>query len=152
MNILFAIFISLLPVLQQADANSLLTGKSAKLWTLHASTAATDCPVTNRIHSDNTYTFYSNGTFEFDHGAITEDPNCKENCCSDMVNLIGTWKFRNGKKGIRVWSTGERGNDGNKFNLVLFDAIIEVLDEQTLRLRQTDPETKAINTIEFRSK
>jgi hypothetical protein len=69
----------------------LLAGEESKIWVLFATTPEEeDCPEGAAHESDNTWTFFADGTFEFDHGTVTEDPVCQS---SDTKNLTGVWEI-----------------------------------------------------------
>lgn len=133
-----------------------LTGNMNKCWYLNLVTPESDqvtCKSSSSIKRDNTYTFFADGRFEFDHGQITEDPNCKdEGCCSDWVNIEGTWAFTNNGKGLKIVALRVKGTSTSLDNEVLFDASIDLLSEEVLRLKVVDPETKIRHSLEFRKK
>ncbi|HEY8937838.1 MAG TPA: hypothetical protein VIM65_21585 [Cyclobacteriaceae bacterium] len=138
------------------DRTMLLASASSKSWYIYSTTPETDHPTclsTHAISIDNTYTFYANGTFEFDHGTVTESPGCtSDECCSDLVNFTGTWKFTNNQNSIVITGLAEKGNPANKFNLELYNGAISQLDDAVLKFTQRDPETNILHTIEFRKR
>ncbi|MEX2235379.1 MAG: hypothetical protein WD824_24660 [Cyclobacteriaceae bacterium] len=135
------------------DNNALLTGNNKKSWYLYSTTPdnSGECKDLESVKSDNSYIFSADGGFEFDHGTVTEDPSC-EDCCSDFVNIVGQWKFTGNEKGIRVTLIHEKGKKENAHTMVLFDASIELLTEQGLKLRQTDKASGTVYTLEFRKR
>jgi hypothetical protein len=140
----------------KTDRTFLLTDGIDKTWYIYSSFPEgvnSTCDETHIIQADNTYIFYSNGTFEFDHGEIVEDTNCtSEDCCSDLVNITGKWKLRNNDKKLRIVAEYETGNKSNALQLTLFDATIDYLDENVLKLSQVDSETNVTYTYEFRKR
>ena len=135
------------------DNAALLTGGNHKAWQLVSHTPeqpGATCKSSHPIASDNMYTFFADGSFSFDHGSITEDQQCdNEDCCSDMVNMIGTWKFANSGKGLVIKVLYEKENPDNKFTLTLFSATIEQLNENVLRFNVVVSETGVKNVFEF---
>jgi hypothetical protein len=134
----------------------LVSGTFNKAWFLFAITPESQtatCKSSSAISRDNTYTFFADGRFAFDHGTITEDPNCtQENCCGDFVNLEGMWEFTNNETGLRVTVLREAGAivDGQKF--ILYDCAIDLLTEDVLKISQVNPLTKKRHSVEFRKK
>jgi hypothetical protein len=143
------------PLSFSEDKTSLISGATHKQWFLYskAPDEAGSCISSAPLSRDNTYTFYANGTFEFDHGAITEDATCQgEDCCTDFVNLTGTWRFTNSQKGLRIIALHETGNTANAQKIVLYNGTIEYLDESVLKFSQSDPSTNIKYTFEFRKR
>jgi len=138
------------------DQTLLLSSVNSKSWYLYTSlpeSTVSSCKSSSKISLDNTYTFYANGTFEFDHGTVIEDPSCQdEGCCSDFINLSGTWKFTNDQTGIVITALNERGYPDHKVNIELYNGTISELTESSFKISQVDPETKVLHTIEFRKK
>lgn len=134
------------------DRLHLLSGHSNKTWYLYSTSQGADKMCT-AIQDDNSYLFYADGTFEFDRGLLTEEAGCvNENCCSDMVNIIGRWKLIHDQKRLRVIADREAGNEKNILKLTLFDATIDYLDENVLKLSQLDSESNVTYTYEFRKR
>ena len=138
------------------DKKILLTGAGEKSWYLYSTTPENNfgsCSVSSDISKDNSYTFHSNGTFEFDHGQLTEDVGCQgEECCGDFKNMVGTWTFNNFQKGLKVVALHPKDEPDSGEKVVLFNATIELLEEGVLRISQADPETNTSVTIEFRKR
>ena len=129
------------------------TNKDCYLYSSTPESSTETCRSDHAIASDNTYIFYADGTFKFDHGTITEDEACtNEDCCNDLVNITGKWKFTNNQKKIRITALHETGNESNALTMVLFNATIDQLDENVLKISQTDSETNIVYTYEFRKK
>jgi hypothetical protein len=143
-------------ILTADDRTALLTGTGTKSWYLYAripEKANATCKSKHAISSDNTYTFHANGTFEYDHGAVTEDDACEgDDCCSDIVNLTGTWKFTRTGKGLRIIALHEKDNPANDLGVILFDATLEQLDANVLKISQADPNSNTRYTFEFRKR
>jgi hypothetical protein len=135
------------------DRALFLTGSTQKVWYLHSVSPPLSGAADSSVKADNTYIFFADGKFEFDHGAITEDPACEgDNCFSDFVNLVGTWKFTNSQKGLQVVALHEKGNPGNGTKTVILNGSIQQLDEDVLKVSQKD-QSKNINFVfEFRKK
>jgi hypothetical protein len=141
----------LIPIEQVSDDKlQFLTNGNSKSWILVKSPEA-ECKQSSKIAEDNLYTFYANGTFEFDHGTLTEDSSC-DDCCNDFVNIVGEWKFTGNKKGLRVTTLHEKGNKANAKTMVIYDATIDQLSEDVLIISQKDKETGTTYTMEFRKK
>lgn len=136
------------------DRIQLLTNGSQKSWYLHSITPNNEtgsCALSHPMAMDNAYIFFADGTFEFDHGSITDDPTCKgDNCCSDLINLVGTWKFTNSQKNLRIVTAHEKNNDSNVLQQVLCSGSIDQLTEEVLKVSQTSSETNIRFTLEFR--
>ena len=128
---------------------TLLTGNSNKSWYYYMPDLNSS---EQKIFADNTYTFFSDGSFEFDHGSVIEEAGCKKDCPGDLVNFEGKWEFTNNETGLRITALHEKGNAANAHTMVLYDATIVSLTETSLVLDQKDPETKISYRIEFRKK
>lgn len=150
-------YFTLFAILGAFDSATLyLAGQDSKQWSLYVTTPAAaigSCQASHPVAQDNTYTFHTDGSFEFDHGTVTEDPGCQEeDCCSDLVNITGTWKFLNNDKRLRITAVQEKDNAENKLDIILFDATIDQLDENVLKISQTDKTTNTLYTFEFRKR
>lgn len=78
----------------------LLTGGSSKSWYITAETPEEEdpnCRPSADREKDNSWTFYADGKFVFDHGTITETETC-----GDVINFTGTWEFTNNETGIII--------------------------------------------------
>lgn len=141
----------------QSSATSnteLLAGSSQKSWYLYNITPerpGVSCQANSPHSLDNIYTFFANGTVEFDHGVLTEDSDCKEeNCCSDLVNFVGTWTFSKGETHLTVLAQHEINNASNSFNISLISASLVELSSDALVLKQS---IEGVDyTLEFRAK
>lgn len=136
------------------DLHVALTAGSSKSWYLrNSSEVSTASCNSNGVSVDNIYVFSSNGIFTFDHGTILEDPNCAgDDCCTDLVNITGKWKFTSNQTRLVITALTETGNPSNVLNVVLFDAVIDQLDENVLIFTQTHPTTGEKRTFEFHKK
>lgn len=138
----------------ESENRSLLTAGSQKIWQLIKSTPQSgfdSCQPMGSVMADNTWTFYTDGAFEFDHGTVTEDPECMyEGCCCDLVNITGTWEFTNDGIGIRIVMLHEKGNPANAFNEEWYNAQIDFLDESRFQFTEVDAGTGEEYTFEFR--
>lgn len=131
---------------------SLLTDSTQKTWYIYDETPAEEeCLPTAAFKLDNSWIFFADGSFEYDHGELTEDPECQEDgCCSDLVNIIGSWESTNDGKDIKIMFDYEKDNPDNSENMVLIDGSIDLLTEDQLKISQVIDGTK--ETIEFRKK
>lgn len=69
----------------------MLASEESKVWLLFAITPEEDpCAEEEEYMSDNTWTFFADGTFKFDHGTVTESEICQS---SDFINLTGSWEI-----------------------------------------------------------
>jgi hypothetical protein len=107
----------------------LLTNGSSKGWvmTLAASTDE-ECgsPQADRV-KDNTWTFFADGKFMFDGGAITESGDC-----GDMRNTTGTWEFLENETVLKVFAAYDTDDPEYEINMTLFVGTIKTLTETTL--------------------
>ncbi|MEX2335670.1 MAG: hypothetical protein WD555_00190 [Fulvivirga sp.] len=69
-----------------------------------------------------------------------------EGCCSDLVSFTGTWKFKDGGKGIEIFALHKTGDSAYVLNEVLFKANVELLETNKLIISKADA------ALEFRSK
>ena len=138
------------------DRTALLAGTTQKSWYLVASSLVSpkaSCNASAAMSLDNTYTFYANGTFEFDHGTIIDDADCKsEDCCSDLVNITGTWQFTNDQTNLVITALHEKNEPDNKFAFEMYNGAIDQLSDGVLKFSQTDPETNTLYIFEFRKR
>jgi hypothetical protein len=139
-------------LLINTSAVQLLTSGSEKNWTIDLEASSFGCQNVSVVE-DNIYSFHADGTFEFNHGLVTEDPNC-EDCCGDMKNLIGTWKLSNNERHLKVRISKLKDSDSEEETegFTLFDADIESLSEDRLVILQENPKTKQRVRFEFRKK
>lgn len=133
----------------------MLAGNKQKNWYIVGKTpdGIKACSLSSPHYQDNTWAFFADGSFEYNHGQLTEDPDCLgKDCCSDLVNLVGKWEFTNNEKGLRITSLYEQGKSANTFSVVLFDAVINQFEEGKLLLSQVDVESGQKYQFEFRLK
>lgn len=129
----------------------LLASEESKVWFLFAITPDDDsCPGEEVFLVDNTWTFLADGTFEFDHGTVTEVPDC-DDCCGDAINLTGAWEISEDGTEFNMYilyATGDPDNvfpdDENEF----FNGTIVSLEENKMIFSQMDEGVEY--TIEFR--
>ena len=119
----------------------LLTGGNLKSWYLFSSTPEEPC--SSAI--DDSWIFFSNGSFEYNHGVVTEDETGE---CGDLVNIEGTWEFENNETTLTIIALREKGSTSNSTPLTLLQGEINVLDDGRLVVTATNPSTSA----EFRKK
>ena len=130
----------------------LLTGGSQKTWYLtgRSPDGNNSCSSSSPHFQDNNWTFFIDGSLEYNHGQLTEDPGCEDkDCCSDLVNLTGKWELTNNGAGLRITALHEKGNPENAFSLILFDAALEQLESGRFVMAQNDPETGVKHTFTF---
>jgi hypothetical protein len=76
----------------------LLTNNSSKAWYVTAETDADEeCGHDSDMGKDNTWTFHSDGKFNYDHGSVTAGEGC-----IDLKNFTGTWVFEENETYIRI--------------------------------------------------
>jgi hypothetical protein len=71
----------------------LLTNGSSKDWNITDEDPMDDDPLCRPsadYAKDNTWSFSSDGAFNFDRGSITANESC-----GDIINLFGSWQFTN---------------------------------------------------------
>ena len=95
----------------------MLTGSSSKTWNISSQSIDDDqntksvCKSTSARSMDNRWEFFSNGNFEFDNGTVVGDASCQETgCCSDMINLYGTWAFQTNDTYLVITARGSLEN------------------------------------------
>lgn len=154
---LFFLFIT--PATKSTSPESkadLLAGSTQKSWHLAARTpepAEASCRTASAHSQDNTWTFYTNGTFTYDNGSITEDSTCDgPGCCSDLANLEGSWQLKSAGEDLVITALRLRESPEAIDPVVLIDASILVLEEDRLRLSQKHPETGIETIFEFRTR
>jgi hypothetical protein len=123
---------------------TLLTNNTQQPWYVSSMTPDERCGSS----SDDQWIFFADGTFEFNHGTVTED---KPNECSDFVNFTGTWTLTNNESILTVVGTKEKGNASNNFSVTMLNGTISVLDEQRLVVVTTISPTEQY-TIEFKKR
>lgn len=132
---------------------TLLTGPTEKAWYVYAETPEDedeDCRPNSAYSLDNSWIFAKDGSFEYDHGELTEDPECEDGCCSDLINIVGSWETFNNGKGIRIIADHETGNPDNSLEQTLFEGTIDLLTEDQFKFSQKFEGEK--HTLEFRKR
>jgi hypothetical protein len=56
-----------------------------------------DCPVTEAFIQDDNHIFSADGTYVYDHGAVTESGKC-----SNIIAMVGKWKFQDNESKLLV--------------------------------------------------
>lgn len=81
---------------EQPSRTELLTGN----WYVTSETPSSvaGCGTGEPYVADDTYAFWADGTFTYDHGAITEGTGN----CSNFINLEGTWTFHDNESRFLV--------------------------------------------------
>ncbi|GEM_PF-2815221 len=127
----------------------LLAGKVSKVWNVTSETPVDEeCPVDSPRNLDNSWTFFNDGSFLYDHGTVTED----ESECGDLVNLTGTWEFTSNETKLKVIALYETGNPANEFDDVLFEVDLVELTENQFKLSEIDQDTQIKYVITFNTK
>ena len=99
----------------------LLTNGSSKSWYVAAISGGNACGGTDMMN-DNTWTFYSDNKFTYDHGIVTEFGECE-----DLKNFTGTWAFEEDETHIRILTLYNTDDPDDKFNEeLLFGRIVEL--------------------------
>jgi hypothetical protein len=130
---------------------TLLAGDHSKQWSI-SNPSSNSCSNAEMIFGDNSFTFYSNGTCEYNNGSVTVDSQCKSNCCSDLVNFTGKWKFASNQTRLVVTALESTDDPGMILNVIVFDAAISRLDEDVLILTGENTTTHKKETLEFHKK
>jgi hypothetical protein len=105
----------------------LLTNNSSKNWNITADSSDDEevdpgCKVEGAMNMDNTWTFYSDGKFIYDHGEVTEAEGC-----GDLKNLTGTWSFLEDEKKLRIFFLYNTDDPTDVLNSEFFSAnLIEI--------------------------
>jgi hypothetical protein len=104
----------------------LLTNNSSKSWNVTGDSSDDEddegCSVNSERSKDNTWTFYSDGKFTYDHGEVTETETC-----GDFKNITGTWSFLEDEKKLRIFILYNTDDPTDVLNDELFSAnLIEI--------------------------
>lgn len=113
---------------EQAPAPSkteLLTNGNQKSWYIYSSVPEDPCASA----SDDTWTFSADGSFAYDHGAVTEDEAGE---CGDLINFEGTWAFSTDETAITIVALRATGSTENMDPLTIVSAIITTLTSDKL--------------------
>jgi hypothetical protein len=121
----------------------LLSGTSQRSWYMYAMTPDERCGSA----FDDTWTFFSTGEFEYDHGTVLDDQVKR---CGDFVNLIGSWEFQNNETRLKVTALQEKNNPSNTFEFLILFGTIHQIDADKFVIKDTDPSTNREYSIEFR--
>jgi hypothetical protein len=125
------LFISLLACDDDESPSKLqlLTNGSSKGWVMaNSEEHDEECgsPQSDRV-KDNTWTFFADGKFMFDHGTITDSGDC-----SDIRNTTGTWEFLENETMLKVFAAYDTDDPEHEINMTLFTGTIKTLTETTL--------------------
>jgi hypothetical protein len=103
----------------------LLTNGSSKSWYVSSITGLSECGDTDMM-KDNTWTFYSDNTFTYDHGTVTGSGDCE-----DLVNFTGTWVFEDEETHIRIVGLYNTDDPEDTFHQeFLYGRIVELTAEK----------------------
>lgn len=119
----------------------LLTGGSQKSWYIYASTPEDPCGSA----SDDTWTFFADGSVAYDHGTVTED---QEGQCGDLINFEGTWAFSAEETEITIVALRAAGSTEAMDPFTIGSGAITTLTTDRLVIT-TDGNSE---TIEFRKR
>jgi hypothetical protein len=154
--LLVSIFVSPVEPVPVETKAILLAGSTQKAWYLTSKTpepAMAPCQSSSPQSMDNTWTFYADGTFTYNHGAVTEDADCNEpGCCSDLANLEGSWELKGAEEGLTITALKLQESQESIGAVTLMDARILLLEEGRLRLSQKHPETGVETVFEFKTR
>ena len=128
LSVLFLIFACDKDEKEQGPAPSkteLLTAGNQKSWYVYSSTPEDPCASA----SDDTWTFSTDGSFAYDHGAVTDD---EEGECGDLINFEGTWAFSADEAAITIVALRATGSTENMDPLTIVSAIITTLTSDKL--------------------
>lgn len=124
---------------ESPSKTNLLTGGTQKGWYVYSITPDEDEDCTSG--DDDTYTFFADGKFQYNHGAIVEAGDC-----SDLANFDGTWAFTNSEGKIVITAVKETGGDTFDEPLEIANATITSISADKLVL------TQGVTSIELRKK
>ena len=133
---------SISPILSRKD---MLTGGSHQSWQIYSITPDQRC----KSSTDDSWIFFADGTFEFDHGSITEN---ETNKCSDLVNIVGKWELLDNESTLKVVAAHEKGNTENTFTTILIEGKITELNNEKLLINIFDATSQRHYAYEFRKK
>jgi len=139
---------------ENKNQEELLTGNTEKHWKIIENSSDEDeeeqsCKTSHPMNNDNRWVFIKGGDFRYDNGDITDDPDCDDDvqdCCSDMLDLFGTWEFSADKKKLIVTAEGkiEDGEETFESPEQIMNATIEKLTENEMILTQRGVTVKFI--------
>jgi hypothetical protein len=119
----------------------LLTNNSSKSWNITDETPADlepGCGPSSDGAKDNTWTFYADGKFTFDHGTVVEE---SESSCSDFINITGTWSFTDNESKLLIVAEKDTDNpDEVRDAETIFHADIKKLTKDALVLASSGTE------------
>jgi hypothetical protein len=78
---------------EEKTKTQLLTNGSSKAWNITDESPLDEdpnCRPTAEYILDNSWTFYADGKFTYDHGTVTDSESC-----GDLINFFGTWTLTN---------------------------------------------------------
>jgi hypothetical protein len=119
----------------------LLTGGTQKSWSIFSSTPETPCSSS----TDDRWTFFADGTFEYDHGDVTESDDSE---CGDLINFEGSWAFESAETKISIVALRPTGSDEEVDPLTVASGTLTELTSD--RLIITAPGTQG--SMELRKK
>lgn len=130
------------PVVPKKD---LLAGTTQRGWYLHSMTPDERCSSS----ADDTWTFFPDGSFEYDNGTITEEVT-NEGGCSDFADLLGSWELSENETHLTVIAESRKDDPSTTFNLTIMEGTLKTVSDDKLIIEATDPSTNEKATVEFR--
>ncbi len=130
------------PVVSKKDQ---LTGTTQRGWYVYAMTPDERCSSS----ADDTWTFFPDGSFEYDNGTITDDIT-NDGGCSDFADLLGSWELTENETHLTIVAESTKDDPSTTFDLTIMQGTITSMSDEKFILAATDPSTNAQATIEFR--
>lgn len=141
------------PVKNEPSKEELLTGNNSRNWQVtYRSTdrgeTRSSCKISSIQNTDNYFIFKKGGTFIYDNGTITENPD--EDSCGDLADLFGTWEFTSNQDSLLV-IVNRKLQDGDTVSINevrLLKGKILSLAAQELKISQ--PMINPVDTVIFK--
>ena len=104
-----------------SSKSQLLTNGSSRTWKLDENLTSYELHV---FDYDNRWTFQSDGSYSYDHGTITEDP--QDPSSKDLINYSGEWLIYDNDNKIMLTAISE------STTLTLFDNNFEITNSSLI--------------------
>jgi hypothetical protein len=130
------------PVVSKKDQ---LTGTTQRGWYIHSMTPDERCS----SGADDTWTFFSDGSFEYNNGTITEDIT-DEGGCGDFANLLGSWELTENETHIKIIAKSRKDDPSTTFDLAILEGTLTSMSEEKFIITAKDPSSDDEGTVEFR--